>query len=137
MANFVNLPASVGINDPVIVLRRVTLAEVFIVTGTAGPDGLRIRRGCSEVQPLLVVDNCRRITIDAVPRIARPLVAGLVSTDNVLRDTRNHISGCSQPVTGDGSDPHNAKATMQVFPLHAGIIIAGSAPAIPRHTFGV
>lgn len=135
--NFVNLLVSVGINDFVIILCWVVFVEVFIVIGMVGLDGLWICRGCSEVQFLLVVDDCCWIVIDVVLCIVCLFVVGFVSFDNVFRDMRNNISGCSYFVIGYSSDLYNVKVIMQVFLLYVCIIIVGFFLVVLCYIFSV
>ena len=137
MADLIHLPPGVGVDDAIVILNRVALAKVFIVTGPARPDGLRVRGRRGEIQTLLIIDDSARIAVDAVPCILCPFVTAICRADNLRRDVADNGGGGCQSVSGYRSDACDTEAAVQVFPLDASIIRSGSAPTIPGHAFGV
>ncbi len=115
MADLIHLSPGVGVDDAIVILNRVILAEVLIVAGPARPDRLWVRGGRGEIQALLIVNNRARVAVDTIPCVPCPLVAAI------------HRSGSSQAVAGNRGDARNAESAVQIFPLDTGI----AAPSIP------
>lgn len=129
VADLINLTPGIGVDNSVVILRRIAFAKILIIPSTAGPDSLRERCRCGEVKTLLIINNRARITVNTVPGIFSPFIAGIILANDLRRDIGNHLSSCSSAIYS--SYTGNAKTTVQILPLNASIIITGSAPAIP------